>query len=155
MPPPIPNNHVKTCKGQTPFLLWEDTNTSTASNVLMEIYMLYTCILWNLLKHHRKLGSDRILDRKSYSNIRILYRKSYCMTLPGPGWPQSHTIQSSTLSTLDYRFLLLEILWYEAYWLICGPGATQYSPVPLMVQFLILWLLDTFQAAASSPSNLS
>jgi len=57
------------------------------------------------------------------------------MTLPGPGWPQSHTIQSSTLSTLDYRFLLLEILWYEAYWLMYGPGATQYSPVLLKVRF--------------------
>ena len=73
------------------------------------------------------------------------------MTLLGPGWPESHTEQSSTPSTPGYRFLLLEILWYEAYWLICGPGATQYSPVPLKVHFLILWLLDTFQVPASSP----
>ena len=73
------------------------------------------------------------------------------MTLPGPGWPESHTVQSSTPSTPDNRFLLLEILWYEAYWLICGPGAIQYSPVLHMVQFLILRLLDTFQAAACSP----
>ena len=57
------------------------------------------------------------------------------MTLLGPGWPESHTVQSSTPSTPDHRFLLLETLWYEAYWLMYGPGATQYSPVPLKVQF--------------------
>ena len=151
VPLSAPNIHLKICKGQSPFLLWGAINTSTTSIILLEIYMLNICVLWKLLKHHGKLGSDRILYRKSYNSDRILYRKSYCMTLLGPGWPQSHTIQSSTLSTLDYRFLLLEILWYEAYWLICGPGATQYSPVPLKVQFLILRLLDTSQAAASSP----
>ena len=73
------------------------------------------------------------------------------MALLGPGWPESHTVQSSTPSTPDYRFLLLEILWYEAYWLMYGPGATQYSKVNLKVQFLMLRLLDTSQAAASSP----
>ena len=140
MPPSAPNIHAKSCKGQSPFLLWGAINTSTISIVLLEIYMLYFCILWKLLKHHGKLGSDgiicdRILYRKFYNSDRILYRKSYCMTLLGPGWPESHTVQSSTPSTPDDRFLLLEILWYEAYWLICGPGATQYSPVPLMVLY--------------------
>ena len=83
--PPAPNIHVKTCKGQIPCLLWGDTNTSTTSIVLLEIYMLHISVLWKLLKHHGKLGSDRILDKKSYSNNRIIHRKSYCMTLPSPG----------------------------------------------------------------------
>ena len=125
----------KHAKGKSTFLLWGTINTSIISSVLLEIFMLYICVLWKLLKHHGKLGSDRILYRKSYSNSRILYRKSFCMTLLGPGWPESHTVQSSTPSTLDYRLFLLEILWYEAYWLICGPGTTQYSPVLLKVQF--------------------
>jgi hypothetical protein len=73
------------------------------------------------------------------------------MILLSPGWPQSHTVQSSTPRTPDTRFLLLEIIWYKAYWLMYGPVAAQYSPVLLKTQFLILWVLDTFQAAASSP----
>ena len=62
-------------------------------------------------------------------------KKSHCTTLPGPGWPESHTVQCGTPSTLDNKLFLLEILWYEAYWLMYGPGATQYSPVLLMVRF--------------------
>ena len=77
----------------------------------------------------------RLLYRKYYNSYSIMHRKPYSMTLLGPGWPESHTVQYSTPRTLNYRFLLLEILWYEAYWLICGPGATQYSLVPLKVQF--------------------
>jgi hypothetical protein len=59
--------------------------------------MLHISILWKLLKHHGKLGSDRILYRKSYISDRIIHRKSYGMTLLGPEWPQSSTVQSSTL----------------------------------------------------------
>jgi hypothetical protein len=101
VPPPEPNIHVKTCKEQFLYLLYGNTNTSITGIVLLGIYMLHICILWKLLKHHGKLGSDRILYRKSYGNNRILYRKSYSMTLPDPGWHESHTVQSSTPRPLD------------------------------------------------------
>ena len=46
------------------------------------------------------------------------------------------TFHAAAMSGFLTISLLLEILlWYEAYWLMCGPGATQYSPVLLKDQF--------------------